>query len=130
MENTGIKVLVLDDEEGITFYTSKLLESKGYTVCGVQTAQDAINKYKEFQPDISLLDVYLENSAMDGLQVLEEIKKIDPQSIAIMVSRVSDPASIDNAKALGAFNYLFKPLEFETMFNEVREAAKEVKRRR
>ena len=67
-------------------------------------------------------------SRLDGIGILEEIRKIDKTSYCIMLSRVDDEKRIDEAKRLGANRYVLKPLDFTELLQLVNEAAKEAAR--
>ena len=74
---------------------------------------EALNSIKEQRPDLMLLDVRMED--MNGLDVLEEIMKIDNTIKVIMVTGVEDKESMERAKQLGAVNYIHKPLVLDEL---------------
>ncbi|MBF0533237.1 MAG: response regulator [Candidatus Omnitrophica bacterium] len=116
-----MKILILDDEAMLVELTSNLIRQMKHIPVEAVTAEEAIAKYQAERPDFCILDIYLEGSAMDGLKVLEKIKKIDKDAVGIMMTRLTDEESIDRARQLGAFNYVFKPLtskEIKAMVNQ------------
>lgn len=113
MSENKIKLMILDDEEGIVDYFLKIFRSRGYDVVGVSKGEQAIDLYRAEQPDIVLIDIFLVDSKMDGIDVLKGIKEINPNAVCIMITRVTDIEYINKAKENGADHYLMKPLALE-----------------
>ena len=70
---------------------------------------EALQKVKEERPHVILLDIHMPK--MDGLEVLRQVKAIDPTVSVIMVTGVNEEAIGRQAMALGAFDYIVKPLD-------------------
>ena len=117
MKYNMLKVLIVDDEEGITDFMGKILRLRGFSTF------EALEIFKKEQPQINILDIRLGNSSIDGLGVLEQIKNIDPSAKCIMVTRVTDEAAINKARELGAVHYLLKPIDAKEWINVVLEVA-------
>ncbi len=77
------------------------------------SGSEALKLIKESKPELILLDVRMDD--MDGLQTLEEIKKIDKKIKVIMVTGVDDAESMKKANDLGAKGYIHKPLILEEL---------------
>lgn len=120
----SLKVLVVDDEEGLLDLTQRMLQFKcGYQTVGTGDGIEAVKLFGEHRPDICILDVHLDDSKLDGIDVLREIKKIDPAAKCIMITRITDEHTIKAAQELGACAYLLKPLDSKEWLKVVKEVA-------
>ena len=82
----ALDILIVDDEQDIRDLVSGVLEDEGYSTRTAAGSADALNALTERRPSLVLLDVWLQGSKMDGLQVLEEIKRRDPTLPVLMIS--------------------------------------------
>ena len=105
------KILVVEDEITIRNVLREFLSLKGYEVYTALDGAAAIAKVKELRPHIVLLDIMMRG--MGGIQVLKEIKKIDPRAGVIMVTGVGDNELGRRALELGAYDYITKPVNFD-----------------
>ena len=71
-------ILIVDDEPDIRELVSGVLEDEGYTTRTAATSDEAFTALAELRPSLVLLDVWLKGSKLDGLEVLDEIKRRDP----------------------------------------------------
>ncbi|MEW6062630.1 MAG: response regulator, partial [Bacteroidota bacterium] len=69
--------------------------------------EDGIEKFKQYAPSIVFLDNMLPK--MSGIEVLKQIKMINPQAVVVIISAVSDIETVREAKAAGASYYIVKP---------------------
>ena len=129
MTDKQIKILILDDEEGIVDYMGKILKLKGYDVVTACVGEEAVRVFDEHRPDICILDVHLTNSVIDGVEVLEKIKAIEENAVCIMVTRITDQEKVDRARALGASRYLLKPIDTKDLIAVVNKTAQELRER-
>jgi len=105
---THHKVLVVDDERGVRESIRILLKNR-YDVVMAVSGAEAIARFPEVRPDVVLLDLRLGD--MHGIEVLRNIKTVDPDVEVILVTAY---ASIDTARKallLGAFDYITKPFD-------------------
>ena len=105
------KILVVDDEITIRNLLKEFLSRKGYDVYTAPDGRAAIAKVKETRPHIVLLDIMM--PGMGGIETLKEIRKIDSRVGVIMVTGISDEELGKRAIALGACDYITKPLNFD-----------------
>ena len=109
-------ILIVDDEKDICITLSKILSSKGFLVKVALNSDAAINEIKKTPIDLILLDVWLEGSKKNGLELLKIIKNYNPNTPVILIS---GHANIDIAvKAIkeGAFYFIEKPFKSEKLF--------------
>ena len=74
------KVLIIDDEKDICFLISEILKDEKYITTSALNSDEAIKKFSENKPDLIILDVWLSNSKMDGIELLKEFKNLDENS--------------------------------------------------
>jgi two-component system nitrogen regulation response regulator NtrX len=118
----ALEVLVVDDEADIRELVSGVLEDEGYSVRTAGDSTTALNVIEERRPSMVLLDVWLQGSKLDGLQLLQEIKARDP---SIPVLLISGHGNLDTAVAAvreGAVDFIEKPFQAERLIYLVRRA--------
>ena len=126
-EQKHLKLLVVDDEEGIVDYMKKIYDNKGYITFSATDGAVAVEIFKKESPQISLIDVHMPYSPIDGIETLRQIREIDKDSVCIMVTRITEQDKVEAAKKAGAFAYLLKPLtagDIDKVINEAREKFK------
>lgn len=104
-----VKILVVDDEIEACNALKEFLGLKGYEVYTAQDGKTAIEKVRELRPQLILLDMIM--PGMHGIEVLKEIKKIDPKIGVIMVTVVTDEVQAKKALQFGAYDYITKPVD-------------------
>jgi two-component system response regulator (stage 0 sporulation protein F) len=115
-----MKILIMDDEPGLRRVLVKALAPLGHNLLEASDGDQAIELGRKEIPDIALLDIRV--PGRDGLEVLSELKKINPAVIGIMISGFIDDDFLSRLKKLGAFAFLQKPFELETMIQKVQSA--------
>src|SRR5918998_3157308 len=118
----ALEVLVVDDEADIRELVSGVLEDEGYEVRTAADSTSTLDAIEERRPSMVLLDVWLQGSRLDGLQLLQEIKRRDP---SIPVLLISGHGNLDTAVAAvreGAVDFIEKPFEAERLLYLVRRA--------
>ena len=78
------KILLIDDDEGIHFLYREELEEEGYKVYSALTGKDALRKLEVVSPDLVILDINM--PGMNGIEVLRQIKEINPKMPVIISS--------------------------------------------
>jgi DNA-binding NtrC family response regulator len=114
MMNEKIRILVVDDDESIRRYIAKLLVQSGYDVTTVSNGKDAVNELRTGQ-DISLAILDILMPEMDGLETLNEMRKITGDLPILMLSALGHTNIIVKAMKAGATDYLVKPFEEEEL---------------
>ena len=109
------KVLIIDDEKDICFLISEILQDEDFTTETSLNSTDAINKLNSFNPDLIILDVWLNNSKLDGIELLKEFKKIKPSLPIIIISGHGTVDMAVNSIKNGAYDFLEKPFNSEKL---------------
>jgi DNA-binding NtrC family response regulator len=112
-------VLVVDDENGIR-QSFKVLFKDCYHVLAAETGKEAIDLLTKNSVDLILLDILLPD--VNGLDLLEKLKAIDPNPEVIMVTAVKDVQTAVKAIKLGAYEYIIKPFLVDDVLNAVERA--------
>jgi two-component system nitrogen regulation response regulator NtrX len=111
----SLDILVVDDERDIRELVAGVLEDEGYATRGAADSTSALEAIAERRPSLVLLDVWLQGSRLDGLELLDEIKRRD-SSIPVLV--ISGHGNLDTAVAAirrGASDFIEKPFEAERL---------------
>jgi len=120
MTDTGIRVLLVDDEADLVVYLEKRLTNKGFVVTGVTSGRDALGLAETEIFDVAVVDLRMPE--VDGLEVLRRLRELQPFLKAIVLT---GHGSIDTAMESGthdAFSYLEKPHDFNRLVLLLREA--------
>ncbi|SEM60465.1 two-component system, NtrC family, nitrogen regulation response regulator NtrX [Sphingomonas gellani] len=126
----ALDILVVDDELDIRELVAGVLEDEGYDTRSAANSDAALDAIAARRPSLVLLDVWLQGSKLDGLDLLDEIKRRDP-SIPVLV--ISGHGNIDTAVAAirrGAADFIEKPFEAERLLHMVARATETERLRR
>jgi len=126
----ALEVLVVDDEADIRELVSGVLEDEGYAVRTAADSTQTLEAIEERRPSMVLLDVWLQGSKLDGLQLLQEVKRRD-QTIPVLM--ISGHGNLDTAVAAvreGAVDFIEKPFEAERLIYLVDRATETERLRR
>lgn len=105
-----MRALVVDDEEILRLTVRTALESSGYEVDEAENGQQALDMVLKNKPyDAAILDVNM--PVMSGLEALEKIKELSPQTFCLMVTAYSDVKDAVLAIRQGAYDYIEKPID-------------------
>jgi two-component system nitrogen regulation response regulator NtrX len=113
-------ILVVDDEADIRSSLRMILEYEGMGFEGAASAEEAFAKLSGARPDAVLLDIKMPR--VDGLEVLTELRKRQPDLPVIMISGHATIATAVEATRLGAFDFMEKPLERDQVLLKLRNA--------
>lgn len=105
------KLLVVDDEIAICDFLSNYFTEKGYVVFLATNGEEAIRQARERHPDVVLLDIKM--PGISGLEVLRRLKAESNSAKIVIVTAVEDSDVFEQAKRLGAADYITKPFELE-----------------
>jgi two-component system, NtrC family, nitrogen regulation response regulator NtrX len=116
------KILIIEDEAAIRRVLGKILseENDTYKVEEAADGQEGLEKIKADDYDLVLCDIKMPK--MDGVEVLEAVKKFKPEIPFVMISGHGDLETAINTMRLGAFDYISKPPDLNRLLNTVRNA--------
>jgi two-component system, NtrC family, response regulator AtoC len=107
------RILVVDDEEIVRESLGGWLEKDGYTVGAMPDGKSALEKLRGERWTIMVVD--LKMPGMDGLQVLEEAKKLQPDIAVVIMTAYATVDTAVSAMKMGAYDYLVKPFDPEEL---------------
>jgi DNA-binding NtrC family response regulator len=107
------RILVVDDERDMRWLLMRVLRDQGFEVVTAEDGQAALEQISHEAPDVVLLD--LKMPGLDGIQVLEQVKAMEPHVPVVIVTAYGDLPSAIQAMRLGAYDYLTKPFDHDEM---------------
>lgn len=110
-------VLLVDDEEEIVNFMGNFLRRFKISSEKALSGEDALNVYEKGKFDYVFLDINMRN--IDGLAVLSELKKRDPDVRVIIITGSADSSSREKALELGAIDYISKPLDLGDLKDKI-----------
>ncbi len=123
-------ILIIDDEDDIRTQIAGLLADEGYQTREAANSTDGFNEINARQPSLLILDVWLNNSELDGLQMLELIRR-DHANLQVLV--ISGHATFDmavSATKMGAYDFISKPFKSDELILTVERAIEDARLRR
>lgn len=108
-------ILVVDDEVDIRELVAGLLEDEGYRTRKAGSADEALAAIAARRPNLVFLDIWLQGSRLDGLQVLELIKESHPDLAVVMISGHGNIETAVSAIKSGAYDFIEKPFKADRL---------------
>jgi len=125
-----IRVLIVDDTAIMRLILRKMLDKHGFVVAGeASDAEDAIENYKRYKPDLVLMDISMPGTKIyhrGGLDAIKDIITIDRDAKIIVCSAMSDKSTVMEAIKQGAKGYVIKPLDGKTLLDTINKLFEEV----
>jgi PAS domain S-box-containing protein len=107
------KLLLIDDEPDIVRVLSMSLKADGYDVLTAQSGAEGLAAFEKEKPDIIITDIKM--PGMDGIEVLEKIKALEPNAEVIIITGHGDIDNAIEALKFGASDYINKPIRDEAL---------------
>jgi two-component system nitrogen regulation response regulator NtrX len=123
-------ILIVDDEADIRMLIGGLLTDEGYATREAGNSDEALAAIRHRQPNLVILDIWLQGSALDGLQILEVIKKEYPTLPVLMISGHGSTETTVEAMRLGAVDFIDKPFKSEHLLVRIAKALEDARVRR
>jgi len=115
------RILIVDDAAFMRMMIRDILTKNDFEVAGEATnGEEAVNKYAELKPDLVTLDITM--PGMDGVTVLKEIRKLDPNARVVMCSAMGQQAMVVEAIQSGALDFINKPFHPQKVVEILRRA--------
>ena len=111
------KILVVDDSALSRRVSRRILEGAGHAVTDVADGLTALERYSLDKPDLVLLDVTM--AEMDGLEVLRQLRLMDPGAVVVMATADVQTSTRTLAEAAGSAGFVMKPLAAEAVIRAV-----------
>ncbi|MDZ7724372.1 MAG: response regulator [candidate division KSB1 bacterium] len=115
MQDSKRQVLVIDDSEMNRQLLGNYFKNAGYSTQFANDGEEGLQKFTELRPAVTFLDIVMPNKS--GLDLLKEIKEMNPNAIVIIVSSYVTKRNIQQAKEYGADWFLKKPFSREQLVN-------------
>lgn len=116
------RILLADDAPFMRMILKNVLEKNDFEICGeAEDGFEVVEKYDELQPDVLILGLVLPK--MDGMEVLRKVIADYSDAKIIICSSMSRESYVVDALKNGAFNFIAKPFQAETLVNAVMKAA-------
>ena len=112
-------ILIVDDDKSIRYSLKRMLE-ENFSVLTAQNGDEALARVKESTPDLVIMDIKMPGRS--GIEVLKEIKLIDPKSLVILMTAYGTTETAIEAMKYGAFDYILKPFPIPQMKELVQKA--------
>lgn len=123
-------ILIVDDELDIRLQIGGILSDDGYDTRDAENAEKAIASIQQRCPSLVILDIWLQGSRMDGLELLKVIQKDHPGLPVIMISGHGTIEMAVNAIRLGAYDFIEKPFKADRLLVLIRRAIETAQLRR
>ncbi len=104
-------ILIVDDNVSLIRTMSFILHRKGYDVVTTEDGQEAIKRVKCRHFDIAFIDIKM--PVMSGVEVCKRLKKIEPETVAVMITAYAVEDMIQEALQEGAYGVIYKPIDME-----------------
>ena len=119
-KNIAAHILIVDDEAYIRRTLKSVLENEPYEVDEAVDGVDCLSKIKQKKYDVIFLDIRMPR--LDGLEALEKIQELSPESSVIMISGHGNIETAVESVRKGAFDFLQKPLDLNRVLITIRNA--------
>ena len=123
-------ILVVDDEQDILELVSGILEDEGYTTRGAVCSDTALKAIEERRPSLVVLDIWLQGSRLDGLELLDLIRRDMPDLPVVIISGHGTVETAVAAIKKGAYDFIEKPFKSDKLILIVSRAIEAMRLRR
>jgi two-component system, NtrC family, nitrogen regulation response regulator NtrX len=108
-------ILIVDDETDICELVAGLLQDEGYATRTARDSDAALNEIKSRRPNLLFLDIWLQGSRLDGLQLLDAVKEQHPEMPVVMISGHGNIETAVAAIKRGAYDFIEKPFKADRL---------------
>ncbi|MBN2028046.1 MAG: response regulator [Actinobacteria bacterium] len=112
------RIMIVDDAAFMRKKIRRILADNGYReIVESSNGREAIAAYMEYKPDLVTMDIVM--PGMDGIAVLQEIRKFDPDAKVIMISAMGQKRMVVEAIQAGALDFILKPFDNEMVISTI-----------
>src|SRR6202007_1752420 len=111
----ALDILIVDDEADIRELVAGILQDEGYVTRTARDSDDALNSVATRRPNLIFLDIWLQNSRLDGLQLLDSVKQQHPELPVVMISGHGNIETAVAAIKRGAYDFIEKPFKSDRL---------------
>ncbi len=111
--NREMKILIVDDEEGMRQTLRRIMTAKGHVAEVAASGEEAVELAADFQPDCILLDIRM--PGMNGVEAFRHLKRVSPNAFTIFMTAYAASDLVDEARSEGGLEVFSKPLEIDTV---------------
>ena len=122
------RILVVDDEENMVHFLTKLLRAEGFEVEGVRTGEAALDRLRAGPFELVLTDLKLPDT--DGIEILKAVRELHPETVVVLITAYGTIESAIEAMRAGAYDYVTKPFRASEILQVVEKALERVHLRR
>ena len=126
----ALDILIVDDEADIRDLVAGVLGDEGYGTRLAANSDEALAALAERRPSLVILDVWLQGSKLDGIELLDEMKRLDPSLPVVVISGHGNIETAVAAIKRGAYDFIEKPFQAEQLLLVVRRATETERLRR
>ncbi len=111
----ALDILIIDDEDDIRDLIAGILEDEGYQTRQAHDADSGLNEIARRRPSLVFLDIWMQGSRLDGLQLLDEFQSQHPDMPVVMISGHGNVETAVSAIRRGAYDYIEKPFKVDRL---------------
>jgi len=123
----SVDILIVDDEKNIRDILASVMDDEGYNARVASNSDEALSEFNKINPSVVILDVWLNNSKMDGVEILSEFKSINKDIPVIMMSGHGTVDMAVSATKKGAYDFIAKPFRTEALLSTIARALDTIK---
>ena len=123
-------ILVVDDEADIRDLVAGILEDEGYAVRTAENSDGALAAFRARRPALLVLDIWMQGGGLDGLELLDVVKGVDPDTPVVMISGHGSIETAVSSIKRGAYDFLEKPFKSDRLLLVVQRALEAASLRR
>jgi len=123
-------ILIVDDEQDIRELIAGILDDEGYGTRTASDADSALKSIAERRPSLLVLDIWLQGSRLDGLELLDVVREDDPSLPVVIISGHGNIETAVQAIHKGAYDFVEKPFKSDRLLLAVERALESAKLRR
>lgn len=113
----ALDILIIDDEDDIRDLIAGILEDEGYETRQAHDADSGLNEIARRRPSLVFLDIWMQGSRLDGLQLLDVFQSQHPEMPVVMISGHGNVETAVSAIRRGAYDYIEKPFKIDRLLH-------------